>query len=126
MPLLKPLFRTLVADIYTKIAPMDQDYFRKSREPRIGCTIEEAAEDFEDALKIFQSHLIIYDSYLKSNDFYSGNTPAYSDYILYGMFLWARATSEKVLIEEDSQIASWLMRMDTLFDGLGGKVKLIV
>ncbi|MDG1709038.1 MAG: glutathione S-transferase family protein [Emcibacteraceae bacterium] len=124
-PLLMPLFRTLVADIYGSIDPKDKEYFRQSREPRIGCTIEEAAESYDEALKTFQNNLIPYDLFLQASEFYSGETPAYADYVMYGIFLWARRTSKKVLIEQDSKIASWIKRMDGLFDGLGSQVKMI-
>ena len=120
-----PLFRTLVADIYSVLNDRDKEYFRQTREPRIGCTIEQAASDFDASLKTFQTNLLPYQDYLKSNDFLSGESPAYSDYIFYGMFLWARATSEKKLIEDGDPINLWLERMDDLFDGLGTTVKLI-
>lgn len=124
-PLLMPLFRVLVSDIYNIIDDCDKDYFRETREQRIGCTIEEAAKDYDQALKTFQTNLLPYQDYFKLNDFLCGKNAAYSDYILYGMFLWARATSGKRLIEEDSSVNQWIKRMDGLYDGLGGSVSLI-
>lgn len=124
-PLLMPLFRVLVFDIYSVLEECDKDYFRETREPRIGCTIEDAASDFEQALKTFQTNLLPYQDYFKQNDFLCGKNAAYSDYILYSMFLWARATSRKKLIEEDAPINQWIKRMDALYDGLGGSVSLI-
>jgi len=124
-PLLMPLFRTLVADIYGVLDEDDQKFFRETREPRIGCTIEEAAIDFEDALKTFQTNLLPYQDYFKDADFLSGRQAAYSDYLLYGMFLWARATSNKKLMKDDNPINLWIMRMDDLYNGLGGSVELI-
>ena len=124
-PLLMPLFRTLVADIYSVLDKDDQKYFRETREPRIGCTIEAAAIDFEDALRTFQTNLLPYQDYLKDADFLSGRQATYSDYLLYGMFLWARATSDKKLMEDDNPIKLWIKRMDVLYDGLGGSVQLI-
>lgn len=124
-PLLMPLFRVLVSDIYNVIDDCDKDYFRETREPRIGCTIEEAGKDYDQALKTFQTNLLPYQDYFRQNDFLSGQSAAYSDYILYGMFLWARATSGKRLIEDDSSVNLWIKRMDGLFNGLGGSVSLI-
>lgn len=124
-PLLMPLFRVLVSDIYNVIDECDKDYFRETREPRIGCTIEEAAKDYDQALKTFQTNLLPYQDYFNQNDFLCGQSAAYSDYILYGMFLWARATSGKRLIEDDSSVNLWIKRMDGLFNGLGGSVSLI-
>lgn len=124
-PLLMPLFRTLVADIYSVIDDCDKEYFRETREPRIGCTIEEAAKDFEGSLKTFQTNLLPYSDYLSNADFLCGEQAAYSDYVLYGVFLWARATSDKNLIADEDTINAWLKRMDGLYDGLGGSVYLI-
>jgi len=123
--LLLPLFKTLAADIHAVLHEKDKDYFREKREPRIGCTLEEAAEDFETSLKIFKENLWPYNQYLKTADFIAGPTPAFSDYILYSSFLWARGTSEKVIIDDGDPIASWLGRMDQLYDRLGGRVKYI-
>ncbi|MCC3861941.1 glutathione S-transferase N-terminal domain-containing protein [Pseudemcibacter aquimaris] len=125
MPLLMPLFRTLVSDIYKILDERDQDFFRKTREPRIGCTIEDAAENYHDALVTFQNNLIPYEAYLKSSEYFCGDSPAYQDYCFYSLFLWARATSPKSILKEDSPIKKWLDKMDGLFDGLGGNIKLI-
>ncbi|MDG1438672.1 MAG: glutathione S-transferase family protein [Emcibacteraceae bacterium] len=125
MPVLFPLFRTLVADIHGRLNRIDQDYFRETREPRIDCTIEEAAVDFEGSLKVFQLGLASYNAYLKTSSFFSGEKPAYADYIIYSSFLWAKRTSPKVILDKDDPIAKWLERMDGLFNGLGAKVQLI-
>lgn len=125
MPLLVPLFRTIVADIYDVIDDRDKEYFRTTREPRIGCTIEEAASDFEASFSTFKAALWPYQQYFSTADFIGGDTPTYQDYALYSTFLWARGTSPKKLLEDDDPIVSWLVRMDELFDGLGKQVKKI-
>lgn len=125
MPLLMPLFRTLVSDIFTKLDEENQTFFRKTREPRIGCTIEDAAKNYQDSLVAFQNNLIPYEAYLKGSDFLCGDSPAYQDYCFYAMFLWARATSAKTIIKDDSPIHNWLEKMDGLYDGIGGQIKLI-
>ena len=120
--LLMPLFRTIVGDIFNVIDEKDHVYFRETREPRIGCTIEEAAETIEPSFSVFKENLWPYIEYLKLNEFIGGEVPTYQDYGLYGMFLWARMTSPKQLIGKDDSISSWLNRMDQLFDGLGANV----
>lgn len=123
--LLMPLFKTLAFDIHAVLLEKDKDYFRTAREPRIGCTLEQANEDFETSLTIFKNNLWPYNQYLKSADFFAGAEPAYSDYILYSTFLWARGTSVKKIIDDDDPLASWINRMDGLYGGLGGRVKYI-
>ena len=125
MPLLAPLFRTIVSDIYDILDEENQQYFRQTREPRIGCTIEEARDNFEQPFKIFKDNLWPYSQYFKSAGFIGGATPVYQDYVLYGMFLWARMTSPKRLLDDGDPLLSWIERMDRLFGGLGGRMKYI-
>lgn len=125
MPLLAPLFRTIVADIYDVIHDLDKDYFRKSREARIGCTLEEAAENNKDSFATFKTNLVPYSQFFKRETYIGGAGPSYQDYALYAMFLWARITSDKKLVEDDDPVAQWISRMDQCCDGIGGAVKKI-
>ena len=125
MPLLAPLFKTIVADIFEIIHDDDKEYFRSTREPRLGCTIEEAESDHQASLAIFKSNLLPYDQYFKIEDFLGGNEPTYQDFALYGMFLWARAVSSKNILDGSEQVSNWISRMDQLYDGIGGAVKRI-
>lgn len=125
MPLLAPLFRTIVSDIYLVIHDMDKDYFRNSREARIGCTLEEAAKDYGQSLSIFKANLVPYSQFFKREQYIGGASPSYQDYALYAMFLWARATSDKKLLEDNDPLTAWIVRMDKACNGIGGKVKKI-
>lgn len=120
--LLMPLFRTIVSDIFNIIDEKDRTYFREAREPRIGCTIEEAAETTEPSFLVFKENLWPYNEFFKSYKFIGGDVPIYQDYSLYGMFLWARMTSPKQIIVEDDPLSLWINRMDQLFEGLGENV----
>jgi glutathione S-transferase len=125
-PLIMPLFRTIVSDIHNCLDEPGKDYFRKGREPRIGCTIEEARGNFEPSLALFKENLWPYQQCLKGQSFICGDDPAYSDYILYGVFQWARLVSPKILLEEGDTLYDWRHRMDQLYGGLGSKVSPIL
>lgn len=125
MPLLAPLFRTIVADIFSVIHDMDKDYFRETREARIGCTLEEAALEYEPSFSTFKTNLIPYSQFFKRENYIGGAGPSYQDYALYAMFLWARATSDKKLIEDDDPLAEWIARMGLSCSGIGAAVKKI-
>lgn len=125
MPLLAPLFRTIVSDIYSVIHDMDKDYFRTSREARIGCTLEEAAKDYEQSFPTFKANLVPYSQFFRREQYMGGAGPSYQDYALYAMFLWARATSDKKLLEDDDPLTAWILRMDKTCNGIGGKLKKI-
>ena len=123
MPLLAPLFRTLVADIHDILNDVDKDYFRSTREPRIGCTFEEARKNYKVSLAKFKKNLWSYNQYLLTEEYFSGEAPAYNDYILYSMFLWARGTSNIKLLDDDDPLNKWLVRMDQSFGDLVAHIK---
>jgi len=117
------LFPALARDILDVLDDQDQAYYRKTREVRLGRSLEEVAADQENSLKAFRKQLIPYNLTLKNEDFFSGTAPAYPDYIIYSIFQWARGVSPATLLEEDEPLFQWRERMDNLFDGLGKSVK---
>lgn len=110
--LLAVVFRTIVADIHDAARPMDQAYFRQSREARLGDTLENAQARqrergnaltalLEPARRLFMQH-----------PFLHGETPLYGDFCLYGMFQWVRGCSDYPLLAADDPVGGWLARMD--------------
>lgn len=121
--LLIPLFPALAFDIFEGLDKKDQDYFRHSREARLGKTLEEAHENKDQALKTFRRQLYPYNSTLRTQDFLFGSRPAYVDYILYGLFQWAKGVSPLTLLNADEPLYQWRTRMDELFNGLGKVIR---
>ena len=58
---------------------------------------------------------------MERQKFISGDTPAYSDYIVFGAFQWARAISDFELLAADDPVRAWRGHMLALFDGLAGR-----
>ncbi len=121
--LLVPLFQSLVYDIFEGLDEKDRDYFRKSREARLGKSLEEAHENQDKSLTTFQKQLWPYNATLKTQAFLSGANPAYVDYIMYGLFQWAKGVSPLVLLTADDPLYDWRQRMDQLYNGLGQVIK---
>lgn len=121
--LLIPLFQTLVYDIFETIDEKDRDYFRNSREPMLGKSLEDARDNQAQSLANFQKQLWPYNTTLKTQDFFHGDSPAYVDYIMYGLFQWAKGVSSVQTLEQDTHLYNWRARMDELFDGLGQVIK---
>lgn len=119
MPILVPLFKALVAEIHDILDQEDQVYFRASREPRIGCTLEDTIEAREDYLDALEKNLSPYNEQVKDQMFFAGDEPAYTDYIMYGIFQWARATSNTQILQASDPLYKWRSRMDGLYDGFG-------
>jgi len=114
------IFPMIAADIHGLLRPVDQDYFRKTREARLGKTLEEAAANRDKAVEGFRNALNPMRLTLKTQPFIGGASPNYADYIVFGPFQWARATSAFKLLTEDDPIYAW---REKLLDAFGGMAR---
>ena len=108
----------LVHDAWQHAHIEDRDYFRKSREARLGCTLEESISQRGAALRRFQTNLEPLRATLRIQPFICGWLPAYADYIAFSHFQWARSVSPFRLLKPDDPVFHWRGRMLDLFDGL--------
>jgi glutathione S-transferase len=116
--LLTGLIRLVVLDIYRHCAPQDQDYFRRSREERLGAALEEIVRDREARLPAFRAGLGPLRRTVERQDFLCGKAPAYADYVVFGAFQWARAISDFEVLAADDPVRTWRRRILDRFDGL--------
>ena len=112
------MFPMIVADIHGHLPPVDQVYFRQTREARFGRTLEEVAADREQRVTGFRKSLDPMRLTLKTQPFLGGTAPNYADYIVFGGFQWARATSPFRLLEAEDAIYAWRERLLDAFDGM--------
>ncbi len=117
------MLRFVVLDIWKHLHAKDQGYFRKSREERLGQTLEEASADREAKVKSFRDGLLPLRLVLKGQKFLGGETPLYADYAVFGGFQWCRCISDFQLLAADDPIYAWRQRMLDLYDGLAGRAK---
>ena len=117
------MFPLLVHDIWRHCHEKDRDYFRKSREDRLGKTLEAAASGREARLPALHETLTPLRLTVRAQPFLGGESPLYADYIVFGAFQWARAISDLKLVAADDPVAQWRGRMLGLHDGLGAKAK---
>lgn len=106
--------RVVLMDVFDRLDPVDQPYFRKNREERFGMSLEDFSADRPGALKNFRTTLQPIRDVLEASPFLAGETPAYADYIPAGAFLWAEAVEQTDLIEPGDPIADWLDRVRAL------------
>jgi glutathione S-transferase len=111
----------VVLDIWRHIGPEDQTYFRRSREERLGTSLEKIVEDRAARLPAFRESLMPLRRTLERQKFLAGEAPAYADYVVFGAFQWARAISDFELLAADDPVAAWRGRMLDAFDGFAGK-----
>lgn len=111
-----------IMDIHAAIAPDDQAYLRKSREARFGMALEDASAKGQEMLQTFAGRLEPLRTMLKHQPFIGGETPLFSDYIVFGTFQWARVVMAKSVLGHDDPVLDWFESCLDLYDGLGRKV----
>jgi glutathione S-transferase len=112
------IFPMIAVDIHSLLRPADQDYFRKTREARLGKTLEQAAANRDMAVETVRKALDPMRLTLKTQAYLGGTSPNYADYIVFGPFQWARATSPFKLLKEDDPIYAWRERLLDAFGGM--------
>lgn len=116
-----PVARLILTDIFACLAETDQAYFRQSREKRFGVALEQVCTDPDAELANIRYLLEPARRLAAAQDFMGGDDPGFADYVLYGTFMWARMVSRKLTLADDDPLASWLARVDALFDAEGPK-----
>lgn len=116
--LLPAIGRIILVDIHDRLHEKDRAYFRSSREKRFGMPLESVVADPSARLADLRRALSPLRHILRERDFIAGAEPAYADYSVFGMFMWARCSSAIELIEADDPIHSWRERLLDAFGGL--------
>lgn len=109
--------RVILPDLFARLHEKDKVYFRESREKRFGVTLEAFAAEPKQRLADFRGALEPVRPSLVQNPFLSGAAAGYADYILFGVFQWARAMSPIRLLEPDDPVYAWRERMLDLWGG---------
>lgn len=112
------IFPMIAVDIHGLLRPEDQSYFRKTREARLGKSLEEAAAGRDAAVEDFRKDLTSMRLTLKTQPYLGGEAPNYADYIAFGPFQWARVVSPFKLLKEDDPVYAWRERLLDAFGGM--------
>ncbi|KAI9021976.1 putative beta etherase [Hyaloraphidium curvatum] len=129
--LVPPMGQFLVADIWSRIDPSEQEYFRRTREKWYkGRTLEEVQSERDSKLASFRQLLSPARAVLKGDLgdrrpqpwLGSPSGPTFADFVVFGLFQWARCISPgfaATILKEDDPLAAWFERMLDLYGGLG-------
>lgn len=109
-------------DIHECLAPVDQAYFRESREKRMGGRLEDIQAGRDDRREAFRKSLEPLRKMLDVQPYLGGQGPLFADYIVAGAFQWARVVSAYEPLAAGDPIAAWFGRILDLHDGLGRRV----
>ena len=112
------LFPLIGADIHGHLKPEDADYFRRTREARIGKSLEDAMAGRDKSVEGFRRSLDPMRLTLKTQPYLGGDAPNYADYIVFGGFQWARVVSPFKLLAENDPIYAWREKLLDAFDGM--------
>ena len=119
MQLLFPIFMGCALKLYEGAFEKDKDYFRTSREARMGMTLEQAYDQRDVYFETASNNLKLYLTPLKSADYFAGSEAGYVDYIFYGILQWARGgQAEQVFNIDDEALQDWISRMDARYKHL--------
>jgi glutathione S-transferase len=110
--------RIVVLDIVNHLAPQDKDYFRKTREERLGGKLEDVVKNRESRLPAFRQMLEPIRQTLADQPFLGGGTSLYPDYIVFGSLMWARCISPLRLLEPTDPVNAWSERLLDAFGGM--------
>lgn len=113
------LLGLIIVDIHDALGAEDQTYFRKSREERLGKTLEEVQAGREARMEAFRRAWQPLRHLLARQPFLGGDGPLFADYIAFGPLQWARVVSPLVLLADDDPVAAWFERCLDLHGGLG-------
>jgi glutathione S-transferase len=106
-----------VLDIWNILHLDDKAYFRETREKRFGTTLEHFTADRTGNIQRLRQALIPMQRTLRQHPFLSGQQPGYADYCVFGVFMWARCSSDAVLLEKDDAVYAWRERLLDAFNG---------
>ncbi|APG90538.1 glutathione S-transferase family protein [Sinorhizobium americanum] len=114
--------RIAILDIHDSLEPVDQTYFRQSREQRFGRSLEATAEAGKADIETFSMKLEPLRHMLKFQPFIGGDGPLFADYIVFGALQWARIVSPHRLLTAGDVVSDWFERCLDLYNGLGRSV----
>ncbi len=109
-------------EIHDMLAPIDQVYFRESREKIYGMKLEDVPVGREQRLEEFLKKLQPLRALLTGQNFIGGESPLFADYIVFGAFQWLRICSAFPVLPAGDPVADWFDRCLDLHDGLARRV----
>lgn len=111
------MMHTIVTDIYARLHDKDKAYFRETREARWGLSLESFALPPAESVPLLRYALAPLRAMLERQPFIAGTQPMFADYVVFGVFQFARVMSPLKLLEPDDPVYQWRGR---LLDAFGG------
>ena len=104
------LFPVVVWDIFTHIEAVDRDYFRRTREERLGATLETVASRRDQYRAQMRATLADLEAAVSGQQYFFGLL-TYADLCLLGTLSWVRAVSEEPVLDPFPALRQWWERL---------------
>ena len=104
------LLPLLIADIFAKVDPADREYFRTSREERLGMTLEAIAARHAEYRPRLQAVLADLEATFFGQDYFFGLF-TYADLCLFGTLKWVSVVSKEPLFDSAPALRAWWGRI---------------
>ncbi|MFT7223491.1 MAG: glutathione S-transferase [Cellvibrionaceae bacterium] len=101
----------ILMDLFQLIADEDKQYFRESREAKLGMTLEAFSKKAPEALVSLKQELAKIGKLLENQDFLAGASPSYADICLLSTLIWIACINDTVFLEEGTPTKDWYQRM---------------
>ena len=124
--LLPEVSKLCLMDVYNSLSPVDQAFFRASREKMFDCTLEEFSSRHPVDVEPLNRALIPLELTLRKQSFIGGNKPLFADYVVFGALQWLNASSSIDFLNSDGNVSQWFDTLLDMYDGMGRKGKLAV
>lgn len=102
--------RVIVNDIYAIVDPIDRDYFRTTREQRLGMTFAEVAAGRDEFRARMQAALADLEATLAAQEYFFGLL-TYADFCAFGSLKWVTVVSQEPLFDKTPVLRAWWERI---------------
>jgi glutathione S-transferase len=109
----------LMSDVLECVDEADARHLRAQIENIFKKSLEQLSAEREQAVQQLRRRLQPVRRVLETKPFLGGPEPAYPDYILFGVFQWARVVSTTKVLEPNDAVADWFGRVLDLYGGVG-------
>jgi glutathione S-transferase len=104
-------------DIHDMLDEADRAYFRRSRENRMGKSLEAVVADRDARLSDLDQVLAPLAMSLKRMPYLCGEALGFADFVAFGGFQWLRVVSGLHMMDKEGPVFEWIERMLDLQDG---------
>lgn len=117
--LLASLCELVIKDVHSALTEQDQAYFRETREQRFGKSLEELCNNRPGALKRVKQTLMPVEQTLSANEYIGGQSPNFTDFILFGSLMWAHVICTDPPLDSETKVSVWFNSLLDMYGGLG-------